>query len=85
MTPAVSKVASSIADRIAQQAKSGSSLERLTTMKSDKVDSAAKVVPKPIPQAAEIDSSAEKKELVWIAVENPPNLFRGKLLRVVHS
>ncbi|MBT0984611.1 hypothetical protein KJ032_26655, partial [Salmonella enterica subsp. enterica serovar Typhimurium] len=37
-------------------AKSGSPLERLAIMKSDKVDSAAKVAPKPAPFAAEIDS-----------------------------
>ena len=44
-------------------AKSGSSLERLATMKSDKVPLPAKVVPKPDPSAAETDSSAEKKKI----------------------
>ncbi|KAB2630928.1 hypothetical protein D8674_008447 [Pyrus ussuriensis x Pyrus communis] len=43
-------------------AKSSSPLERLVTMKSDKVDFTAKMVPKPIPLAAEICSPAEKDE-----------------------
>ncbi|KAM1121518.1 hypothetical protein ACFX19_003232 [Malus domestica] len=43
-------------------AKSGSPLEKLATMKSDKMDFATKVAPKPTPQAAEIDYSVEKKE-----------------------
>ena len=46
--------------------KSGSPLERLSTMKSDKVDSAAKVVPRPIPLAAEIGSPTEKEKTVRI-------------------
>ena len=41
-------------------AKSGSPLERLATMKSDKVDFAAKVVPRPIPLIAEIGLPATK-------------------------
>ena len=71
---AIPKLASSIADRIAQRrssampqpkcsgAKSGSPNERLATTKSDKVDSAAEMVPQPIPLAAETDSPAEKNE-----------------------
>ncbi|KAM2327540.1 hypothetical protein FF1_014154 [Malus domestica] len=39
-------------------AKSGSLLERLTIMKSDKVDSAAKMTSRPIPYATETDSPA---------------------------
>ncbi|KAM1488827.1 hypothetical protein ACFXTO_032146 [Malus domestica] len=41
-------------------AKSGSPLERFVTMKSDKVDFAAKMAPKPIPLVAGTDSRAEK-------------------------
>ncbi|KAM2611619.1 hypothetical protein TB2_031679 [Malus domestica] len=43
-------------------AKSSSPLERLATMKSDKVDSTAKMVPRPILLATEIGSPAEKDE-----------------------
>ncbi|KAM1054488.1 hypothetical protein EV1_001756 [Malus domestica] len=43
-------------------AKSGSPLERLAIMKSDKVDSTSKVVPRPIPPAAVTDSPARKEE-----------------------
>ncbi|KAM2168040.1 hypothetical protein ACFX1Q_037531 [Malus domestica] len=43
-------------------AKSGSSLERLANMKSNKVDSAAKVTPRPTPHAAETDSPAGNEE-----------------------
>ncbi|KAM2565055.1 hypothetical protein TB2_013289 [Malus domestica] len=43
-------------------AKSGSPLERLAIMKSDKVDTAAKVAPRPIPYAAETDSLAGNEE-----------------------
>ena len=42
--------------------KSGSPLERLAIMKSDKVDSAAKMVPMPTPSAAETDSPAGKRK-----------------------
>ncbi|KAM2771471.1 hypothetical protein COP1_016744 [Malus domestica] len=47
-------------------AKSGSSLERLAIMKSDKVDSAAKVAPMPIPYAAETDSPAGNEETTCV-------------------
>ena len=43
-------------------AKSGSPLERLAIMKSDKVDFVAKVAPRPIPYAAETDSPAGNEE-----------------------
>ncbi|KAM1862486.1 hypothetical protein ACFX14_002941 [Malus domestica] len=43
-------------------AKSGSPLERLAIMKSDKVDSGAKVAPRPIPYAAETNSPAGNEE-----------------------
>ncbi|KAM2515664.1 hypothetical protein ACFX1W_027885 [Malus domestica] len=42
--------------------KSDSPLERLATMNSDKVDSAAKVELRPTPFAAETDSPVRKKE-----------------------
>ncbi|KAM2844241.1 hypothetical protein COP1_026838 [Malus domestica] len=48
-------------------AKSGSPLEMLTIMKSDKVDSAAKVAPMPTPYAVEIDSPAGKKKTVCMS------------------
>ncbi|KAM2360338.1 hypothetical protein ACFXTH_002744 [Malus domestica] len=69
----MSRMASTIADRIAQRkgsvmpplpksvprcllgAKSGSPLERLATINSDKVDSTTKVAPKPTSFAAETD------------------------------
>ncbi|KAM1053769.1 hypothetical protein ACFX2I_001182 [Malus domestica] len=44
------------------EAKSGSPLEWLVIMKSDKMDSAAKVAPRPNPPAAETDSPAGKEE-----------------------
>ncbi|KAM1801359.1 hypothetical protein ACFX11_032978 [Malus domestica] len=44
------------------RAKSSSPSMRLATMKNDKVDFAAKVVPRLIPFAAEIGSLAEKEE-----------------------
>ncbi|KAM1119619.1 hypothetical protein ACFX2B_043175 [Malus domestica] len=47
-------------------AKSGSPLERLTIMKSDKVDSTAKVAPRPIPYAAETDSPAGNEETACV-------------------
>ncbi|KAM2063875.1 hypothetical protein ACFX16_027346 [Malus domestica] len=47
-------------------AKFGSPLERLAIMKSDKVDSAAKVAPRPIPYAAEIDSPARNEKTARI-------------------
>ncbi|KAM1396579.1 hypothetical protein ACFX2I_014257 [Malus domestica] len=80
VTPTMLKVASTIADKIAQhrgsivprvpksvprlplRAKFGSPLERLATMKSDKVDSTAKVVPRPIHHAVENGLPAEKDE-----------------------
>ena len=47
-------------------AKSGSPLERLAIMKSDKVDSAAEVGPRPTPPAVETDSPAEKEETALV-------------------
>ena len=44
------------------RAKFGSPLERLAIMKSDKVDSAAKVALRPIPYAVETNSPAGNKE-----------------------
>ncbi|TQE00430.1 hypothetical protein C1H46_013938 [Malus baccata] len=43
-------------------AKPGSHLERLATMKNDKVDSTSKVTPRSTPHTAETDSPARKKE-----------------------
>ncbi|KAM2403337.1 hypothetical protein ACFX1X_031107 [Malus domestica] len=43
-------------------AKSGSPLDKLATIKSNKVDFAAKVVPKYIPLVAETDSPTKKKK-----------------------
>ncbi|KAM1174665.1 hypothetical protein ACFX19_027763 [Malus domestica] len=82
VTPTILKVASSIADRIAQRRSStmppvpkfmskylfgvtsGSHLERLAIMKSDKVPLPAKVAQKPVPSVAETHSSAEKNDTV---------------------
>ncbi|KAM1723387.1 hypothetical protein ACFX11_021969 [Malus domestica] len=47
-------------------AKSGSPLERLTIMKSGKVDFVAKVAPRPTPFAAETDSPARKEDTVCV-------------------
>ncbi|KAM1578594.1 hypothetical protein ACFX1Z_040131 [Malus domestica] len=44
------------------RAKSGSPLERLATIKINKVPLPAKVVPKSVPSAAEVNSSTKKKE-----------------------
>ncbi|KAM1790782.1 hypothetical protein ACFX12_034812 [Malus domestica] len=78
VTSTMTKMASTIADKIAQcrgsvvllvpkfalryplEAKSGSSLERLATMKNDKVDSTAKVALRPNLFAVETDSPAKK-------------------------
>ncbi|KAM1276893.1 hypothetical protein ACFX13_030059 [Malus domestica] len=46
------------------EAKSGSPLERLAIMKSDKVDSAAKVALRPIPYAAETNSPVRMGRLL---------------------
>ncbi|KAM1680975.1 hypothetical protein ACFX2K_038586 [Malus domestica] len=57
MAPAMSKMASTISDRIAQH--KGfvmSKVSKLTIMKSDKVDSAAKVAPRSTPLTAKTDS-----------------------------
>ncbi|KAM1611426.1 hypothetical protein ACFX1Z_000209 [Malus domestica] len=59
-------------------AKSSSLLERLATMKSDKVDSAAKMAPKPTPLAAETDSPVEKEKTTRIGkCEKSTAYFRG--------
>ncbi|KAM1624046.1 hypothetical protein PS1_022433 [Malus domestica] len=83
MAPAMSRMASLIADRIAQHkghvmplvpksvprcllgAKSGSHLERLATMNSDKVDSPTNVAPMPTPFVAETDP-ARKEETALV-------------------
>ncbi|KAB2622479.1 hypothetical protein D8674_024661 [Pyrus ussuriensis x Pyrus communis] len=64
VTLAIPKVASSIADRIAQRrrVKSSSHSERLATIKSDKVEFSAKVATKPFPNVAVTNLPAEKKE-----------------------
>ena len=84
VAPAMSRMASTIADKIAQckgpvmlpmsksvprcllGAKSGSPLERLAIIKSDKVDSTAKVAPRPIPYAAETNSPAGNEETAHV-------------------
>ncbi|KAB2630973.1 hypothetical protein D8674_008492 [Pyrus ussuriensis x Pyrus communis] len=48
------------------RAKSGSPLERLATMKSDKAPLPAKVAPKPTSSAIATNSSAEKKEAAYL-------------------
>ncbi|KAB2616953.1 copper-transporting ATPase HMA5 [Pyrus ussuriensis x Pyrus communis] len=48
------------------RAKFGSALERLSIMKSDKVDTAAKVALRPTPSAAETDSPARKEETAHV-------------------
>ncbi|KAM2756729.1 hypothetical protein PS2_018549 [Malus domestica] len=48
-------------------AKSDSPLERLAIMKSDKVDSAAKVVLRPIPYVAETDSPTGNEEIACVS------------------
>ncbi|KAM2984017.1 hypothetical protein FF2_009877 [Malus domestica] len=50
------------APKLSSGAKSGSSLERLAIMKSDKVPLPAKVTSKPVSSAAATNSSADKKE-----------------------
>ena len=61
------------------RAKSGSSSERLATMKNDKVDSDAKVAPRPTSFAAETGSPAEKEETAhWAVMRNPPSLIMGR-------
>ncbi|KAM0993533.1 hypothetical protein ACFX10_009172 [Malus domestica] len=47
-------------------AKSGSLLEKLAIMKSDKVDSIVEVVPKPTPLTAETDSPARNEEIAYL-------------------
>ncbi|KAM2977165.1 hypothetical protein FF2_014138 [Malus domestica] len=84
VTFAIPKVASMIADMIAQRrgsvvplvskfmlkrllrAKSGSPLERLAIMKSDKVDPAVRMALKPTPLTAKTDSPVEKEETACV-------------------
>ncbi|KAM1845079.1 hypothetical protein ACFX13_019413 [Malus domestica] len=59
---------SNFISRRALGAKCGSPLERLATMKNDKVDFIAKVAPRPIPFAAEIGSPTEKEEIACVGI-----------------
>ncbi|KAB2617180.1 hypothetical protein D8674_013049 [Pyrus ussuriensis x Pyrus communis] len=72
VAPAMSRMDNSIVDlpksvpRRPLGAKSGSHLERLAIMKSNEVDSAAKVALRPIPFTVETDSPAGKEETVRV-------------------
>ncbi|KAM2816178.1 hypothetical protein COP1_040446 [Malus domestica] len=101
VAPAMPKIASTIANRIAQHrgfvvppmsksmlrrplgAKSGSPLKRLATMKSDKVDSTAKVAPRPIPLAAKTSSPTEKEETTQVdSCEKSTKPVFGKVAKI---
>ncbi|KAM2067189.1 hypothetical protein ACFX1T_043550 [Malus domestica] len=99
---AMSKMASTIADKIAQRrgfvmpsvlksvlrrllgAKFGSPLEMLAIIKSDKVDSAAKLRQGPLPLPLRLICLMGRMRLfAWAPVRNPLSLLLGKLLRSV--
>ncbi|KAM1397325.1 hypothetical protein ACFX2I_014921 [Malus domestica] len=101
VAPAMSRMASTTADRIAQRkgpvmppvpksvprcplgAKFDSHLERLAIMKSDKVDSTAKMVPKPTPPAAETDSPVGKEETARVgSCEKSTKLASGEVAEI---
>ena len=65
-------------------AKSGSPLEKLANMKSDKVDSADKVALRPTPPTAKTDSPVGKKETAHVDMRNLLSLLLGRLLRSMH-
>ncbi|KAB2612886.1 hypothetical protein D8674_035202 [Pyrus ussuriensis x Pyrus communis] len=77
----VPKVTSLIANRITQcrsfdVPSYGSPSEIIVTMKSDKVDFATKMVPKPFPLLSGLIRLLRRKRLlVWAIVRNPPNLL----------
>ncbi|KAB2600330.1 hypothetical protein D8674_010601 [Pyrus ussuriensis x Pyrus communis] len=56
------------------RAKSSSSLERLTIMKSDKVDPTTKVEPRPTPLASETSSPTEKEETAHVSSYLPKDM-----------
>ena len=59
-------------------AKSSSPLEGLATMKSDKLDSAAKVVPMPIPLDVETSLPAKKEKTIYVgSCEKSTKLIYG--------
>ncbi|KAM1529542.1 hypothetical protein ACFX1Z_018736 [Malus domestica] len=57
--------------RCPSRAKSGSHLKRLATMKSNKVNSVAKLAPKPISFVVETDSPYEKDETAHMGTTKP--------------
>ncbi|KAM1489389.1 hypothetical protein ACFXTO_032660 [Malus domestica] len=64
-------------------AKSSSPLEKHANMKSDKVDSAARVAPKPTPLAIEIDSPTEKEETAHVgSYEKSTMLVSGEAAEI---
>ncbi|KAM1151339.1 hypothetical protein ACFX19_034669 [Malus domestica] len=64
-------------------AKSGSTLEKLATMKSNKVDSVAKVASKPTPFTTETDSSTEKNETAHVGnCEKSTKLVYGEATKI---
>ena len=79
MTPPVSRFVS----KRLSEAKFGSASERLTAMKSRKVDSAAKVAPGPVPPSALTDLSAEKgKSARMGSCEKSTEFEAGEFLEV---
>ncbi|KAM1058291.1 hypothetical protein ACFX2A_032138 [Malus domestica] len=65
------------------RAKSGSPLERFTTMKSDKVSLSTKVAPKPASSAAVTNSSAEKKEIAHAGrLEESTKTVSGEVAKI---
>ena len=74
-----------VSDRLSE-ARPGSASERLAAMKSGKVDSAAKVAPRPVPHSTVTDSSAEKGKFARRAiVRNPLSLRLKSFPRYMHS
>ncbi|KAM1127559.1 hypothetical protein ACFX2B_037104 [Malus domestica] len=64
-------------------AKFGSSLERLANMKSNKVDSATKVAPRPNPSAAETDSPTGNEETFHVGTcEKSNKLAFGEAAKI---
>ncbi|KAM2242305.1 hypothetical protein ACFX1S_009282 [Malus domestica] len=64
-------------------ARSGSYLERLAIMESGKVDSAAKVAPRPIPFVAETDSPARKEDTARLcSCEKSTKSISGEVVEI---
>ncbi|KAM1005990.1 hypothetical protein ACFX2A_002795 [Malus domestica] len=72
-----------LVSRRSLEARFGSPLEMLATMKSDTMDFVAKVVLRLTPLVVKTNLPTKKDETVHIGARNPPSLFLESLLRFV--